>query len=444
MKKNLVLSIIAVGMLFGMTACGESTPDEVSSGDDTTPASSSTVTYNEHKYTGSKEEVTLKVWAAAEEQSIVFAAADEYNAQEDSEYGLSITFGSVGEGDVANEMVKNVDEGADVYFCADDHITKLRAVNAMSTLVGDNLTWAKNNLDQYDNASFEGEIVAYTATISNLWFAYYDSDYLNAEEANSLETILTKAKEAGKKVYLPLSTGWYCLPSWFLGADIYYSTQSDGSLKYTTNLDDAQFATRLEYVNKLLAAAYKEGTIVIGQAMGGTEQSIFTLNGSWDFDKYKEKLPESLKATTTPKFKIGDNEYQMGSYKGSKLLGVNASHGALKQSLGHKLAQILLNKEYSLQRYEKRAMIPVNKEALADTRYIDHKTEAIIAIENQIKIDGFNQALTAQGSAVWDVSAAIGNALYGANEACDSATGLVSDWAAFLKTQADALRNSTI
>lgn len=426
MKKNLLLSVLSLGVLVGMVSCGG---DPSSSG-----ASSEEPVV--------KTDVELLVWAAAEEEPVLKNAVTYYNGLAASKYNITYTFASVGEGDVANEMIKNVDEGADLFFFADDHVLKLQGVNALSPVVGDAKDWVEDTMTASGVSSsvFAGQMVAYPATVSNLWFAYYDNQYLTADDVKSLETILAKAKEAGKKVYLPLDTGWYCFPSWFLGADIYWTTKADGTHGYTTNMDSTEFVTRLSYVNELLAGYYKDGTLVQGQAMGGVDESIFTLDGSWNYNNYLEKLPNTLATATTPTYTVDSTTYQMGSYLGAKLLGVNGAHSAAKQEAAHALAQVLLNKEFSLQRYEARQMIPVNVDALSDARYTSNKTPAVSAMEAQMKIAGFSQSATCQGSVVWDIQAAIGKALYGNNSAADPDTGIVSDWAAFLKNQADALK----
>ena len=430
MMKKLILGAAAIVLAGGIASCGPTTSEPTSNPEPTGPKA-----------------VTLKVWGPDAEQAVYNWAADTYNAAQD-DYEVTLNFEAIGEDKTDTEMIKNIQDGATLYFFADDKTLNFLNTNSISPVVGANATYVEDNCTEgaISAATLGGQMVAYPVSVDNLWFAYYDNSFYSPEDVTSLETILSKAKDAGKKVYLPVNTGWYILPSFYSNVELYWTMGTDGKLSFTTTLDSAEAVEQSEYINNLLASYIKEGTLCIGQAMGGESDSVYTLNGAWSYsdDKgtgYFDILGDNLTLTTTPKFTVNGREVQMKSFLGSKLLGVNAAHDVDKVTVGHELAKLLISKEGALRRYEARNSIPTNVEALADPRFTDNVSPTVTAIQNQSAIGGFSQAATVQGNDLWDIfENALGKGLAGNGSENDPKTGLIADWGAYLKTQADRIR----
>ena len=424
MMKKLLLTAGALVLAGGVVACGPTTSEP----------------------TG-PQAVELKVWGPAEEEQIYQWAFDTYNANPDRKYDATFVFESVGEDKADTELAKNVQEGATLYFYADDKAVNLMKNNAISYLSGKNAAFVENNFGQLavDSATFSNELIGYPVQNDNMWFANYDSQYLTAEEASSLETVLAKAEELGKKVQLPIDTGWYVIPSFFSMIDLYWTLDGTGTGRFTTTLDSEASIASAAYLNNLFATYMKKGILSIGQGLGAETESIYTWNGAWEYGKYAENVgAENLALATTPTYKVGETTHQCVSFLGSKILSVNGAHSAEKVELGHESAQILVGKEGSLKRYEIRNSIPANTEALADARYTDNKKPTVIAIEEQTKLDNFNQAKTVQGGDIWGIMGdALGKGLAGTSDANDETTGLITDWAAYLAQQATRIRELT-
>lgn len=436
MMKKLILGAAAIVLAGGIVACGPtSQPTE-------TPTDAPTSTP-----APGKPAVELKVWGPAEEEEIYAWAFEQYNANPNKKYEASYVFESVGEDKADTELAKNVQEGATLYFYADDKAVNLMNNNAISYLSGKNATYVEDNFGELavDSATFNNELIGYPVQNDNMWFANYDSQYLSAEEASSLETVLAKAESLGKKVELPIDTGWYVIPSFFSMIDLYWTLDGTGTGRFTTTLDSAESIASAAYLNNLFASYMKKGVLKIGQGLGGETNSIYTWNGAWEYGKYAENIgAENLVLTTTPTYTVGTTTHQCVSFLGSKLLSVNGSHSAEKVELGHEIAQILVGKEGSLKRYEVRNSIPANVEALEDERYTGNKKPTVLAIEAQSQLDNFNQAKTVQGGDIWGIMGdALGKGLAGTSDANDPDTGLIADWAEFLGTQAGRIRELT-
>ena len=438
--KKLVLGAAAIVLAGGIVACGPTskpteTPTDVPT---STPAPAA-------------KDVNIKVWGPDAEQTVYDWAVETYNASQD-DYNVTITFEAIGEDKADTEMTKNIQDGATLYFYADDKTLNFLNTNSISPVVGANATYVEDNCTEgaVAAATMGGQMVAYPVSVDNLWFAYYDNSFYSAEDVKSLETILSKAHEAGKKVYLPVNTGWYILPSFYSNVELYWTMGADGKLSFTTTLDSAEAIAQSEYINGLLTTYIKNGTLNIGQAMGGESGSVYTLDGAWNYsnDKgtgYFDVLGENLTLTTTPTYKVGDRTVQMKSFLGSKLLGVNAAHDEDKVTVGHEIAKILISKEGALRRYEARQSIPTNVEALEDARFTGNVSPTVTAIQNQSALGGFSQAATVQGSDLWDIfENALGKGLAGNGSENDPETGLIADWAAYLATQANRIRALSI
>ena len=427
MMKKLFLTAGAILLAGSIVACGPSTTEP------TGP-------------TGPKD-VTFKVWGPEGESPIIDWAVAEYNAREDREYNVTTTFEAIGENAADTELLKNVAEGATLYFYADDKTVNLMNAGAISYLDGENLDYAEEvlGMNAVDAATMNNKVVGYTVQSDNCWFANYDKQYLTEEDTKSLETILEKAESVGKKVYLHAKEGWYVIPSFYSNIELYWTLDTNGKGHFTTDLDNPETAKTCEYLNNLFTTYIKKGVLVAGQALGGESESIYTWNGAWAYEDYVKAIgEENLGLTTTPFYTVDGTNVQCKSFIGSKILSVNGAHSADKIEAAHEIAKILVSKEGALRRYEAegRGSIPTNLEALEDARFTENLKPTTIAISNQVNnIGGYPQAATVQGSEIWGIMGnALGASLVGESDACDETTGLVTDWAAFLATQAERIR----
>lgn len=422
MMKKAFLGIAAVALLAGVAACNPNPTTEA-------PVE--------------KKDVTLKVWGPAAEEAVYNWAVETLNATSD-EFNVTINFEAIGEDKADTELQKNIQDGATLYFFADDKTLNFINDNSIAPVVGANETYVKDNCTEgaIAAATMGGQMVAYPVSVDNLWFANYDSSFYSEEDVRSLEVILSKAHEAGKKVNLPVNTGWYILPSFYSNCELYWTMGADGKLSFTTDIDKPEAVEQSQYINTLLTTYIKNGTLAIGQALGGESNSVYTLNGQWEYDNYVKNLGDDLKLTTTPSFTVGDRTVRMKSFLGSKLLGVNAAHDADKVAAGHELAKILISAEGALRRYEARNSIPTNIAALEDARFADNVKPTVKAIQEQTSVGGFSQAATVQGGDLWDIfENALGKGLAGNGSENDPETGLIADWAAYLTTQATRIRD---
>lgn len=60
-----------------------------------------------------------------------------------------------------------------------------------------------------ESAMCGGQLYACPKTASNGYFLYYNSEFFNEKEIKTFDQILKVAEDAGKKVYMDWSSGWY-------------------------------------------------------------------------------------------------------------------------------------------------------------------------------------------------------------------------------------------
>ena len=120
------------------------------------------------------------------------------------------------------------------------------------------------------------------------------------------------------------------------------------------------------------------GNDIVTGSMGST--ACAAVSGTWNADALKEKLGDGYAAAKLPTFTLGDEQVQMGSFGGFKLLGVNALTAHPADAM--ELAEWLTNEQNQLLRFEKRAMGPSNRKA---------------AENEKVKANAALAALTAQG-----------------------------------------------
>ena len=74
----------------------------------------------------------------------------------------------------------------------------------------------------------DGKVYAYPFSAGNGYFLYYNKKYFSGDDIKSLDTMLKKAVDNGKKITMNLTSGWY-LYSFFRGAGLELSCAEDSS-----------------------------------------------------------------------------------------------------------------------------------------------------------------------------------------------------------------------
>ncbi len=420
LTKILTLSTMGLAAVLGLAACGTGG--------------------------GGGDNATIDIWATAAEEAVIKAVVDNWN-EENPNDTIAYRFTAVSEADAGTTVAKDptVSGAPALFLCADDHIYNLQSKNIILEVTGSyKEDILANRIEtSVTGASYNGKLYGWPVTSDNGYFLWYDSRYLTAEDVTSLETILQKAKAAGKTFLMDVANGYYAnsfvmSPQACGLTSLSWTTNSQGQVYYNSTWDDATGVAVSEYIAGLLTPAYADGTLVVGGneiiAAGMGTTMIAAVSGTWMEPELTKTLGANLSASKLPSYHIDGEAYQMASFSGTKVYCINKTRPVEEQKTAAKLARLLTDTEAQLTRFEIRNTLPCDVDAVEDARYTENVSIGSTALLEQNAAAGAIQSACAQDR-YWDIGAAIGQA-YIDSKLPETA----NTWASFLKAEMDTLR----
>ena len=158
-----------------------------------------------------QENIEITLWVSTtagvkeftEQQVAAFKAAHP-------EYDFEVVVETVGEGDAATEVLKDVATAPDMYCFAQDQISRLVQGSALAPLGVDAAATvtSENDAGSVSAATVGSNIYAYPLTSDNGYYLYYDPDVVSDEQAKTLEGIVEACKAKGVKFGYNLTNAW--------------------------------------------------------------------------------------------------------------------------------------------------------------------------------------------------------------------------------------------
>ena len=358
------------------------------------------------------EEVSLRVWVGDNNdiEWINTVIANFQAANPDKTYKIEV--GVQTEGDCSKVVLTDPTAAADVFTFADDQFNSLYNAGALQQVVIDpEAVIAANTPGSVTAATgADGNLYAYPATADNGYFMFYNKEYFTEEDVQTLDGMMAKAAEAGKKVGFPMSNAWYFY-SFFKGAGLDMTVSEDGVTNTCNwNATDTPI-TGVQVVEALLAvtsnpgfmeadsdpfvAGVKDGTIIAG------------VSGTWNANTAAEVWGDNYAATKLPTFTVNGEQVQMSSFAGFKLVGVNAYSENVGDAMD--FAAFMTNEESQTLRFEMRSQGPSNINAAASDAV--QANPAIAALAAQSAYADVQRV----GQAYWDAAAALGKIIVNGN-----------------------------
>ena len=358
------------------------------------------------------EEVSLRVWVGDNNdiEWINTVIANFQAANPDKTYKIEV--GVQTEGDCSKVVLTDPTAAADVFTFAGDQFNSLYNAGALQQVVIDpEAVIAANTPGSVTAATgADGNLYAYPATADNGYFMFYNKEYFTEEDVQTLDGMMAKAAEAGKKVGFPMSNAWYFY-SFFKGAGLDMTVSEDGVTNTCNwNATDTPI-TGVQVVEALLAvtsnpgfmeansdpfvAGVKDGTIIAG------------VSGTWNANVAAEAWGDNYAATKLPTYTVADQQVQMASFSGFKLVGVNA----FSENVGDAMdfAAFMTNEQSQILRFEMRRQGPSNIAALASESVMAEP--AIAAVVAQAPYADVQRV----GQAYWESAAALGKIIVNGN-----------------------------
>ena len=351
--KKLIALLLAVVMVLGLVACGETTETTApTGGETTTPVENNTPVDTTPEVT----DVTLKVWAPQEDQvdenswlNVMLKKFEEAHP----EYNITWDLGVCGEGDAATLVGTDAAAAADVFMYANDQLGTLIQAGALAELGGEYLAQVQNDVSTtYVNTVtyIDGGVYGFPMAC-NTWFMYYNKSIFTEEDVKSLEAMLEKGVVA-----FPMTTAWYG-GAFFLGngGTLFGETGADAAAGMQFG-GEAGYAAAAKMVELMANPNFKNDADGLGNSglKDGSVGAYFS--GDWEYAGLYEVLGDDLGAVQLPTVEIDGNTVTMKAFAGSKAVGVNPNASNPKAAM--QLAAFLASAEGQLLRFELRNITP--------------------------------------------------------------------------------------
>ena len=322
--------------------------------------------------------VTLKVWGSQEDQELLGVLVENFKAANpDTTWDISL--GVVGEPDAKARYLEDPAAAADVFAFSNDQLLDLVNADALYEVTRNlDAIVAANSAGSIESATLDGVLYGYPMTADNGYFLYYDKSVLSEEDVQTLDGILAKANEAGKKVFMDVSNGWY-IASFFLGAGCTLGLDENG--KQTCDFNNEAGVAAGEAIRAFTAdPAFLTGDDSV--LTGGMGDTICAgVSGTWNAAAIQEKLGENYAACKLPTFTLNGEQVQMSSFIGTKLIGVNTQTAHPVEAM--MLAEFLTNEEAQQLRFEMREIGPSNSNVAASEEVQANIALAALAEQSQ-------------------------------------------------------------
>ncbi len=377
MKKFICL-LVSVGMLLSLTACGKKAPPDTD-------------------LDKTDQVVELTVWGAEEDEALLQEIFDSFQSHYAGEASFRITFQPQSESSCKDALLADLEGGPDVFTFADDQVAALAAAGGLDPIENAEEIRSVSLSAAVDAASVSGELYAYPLTADNGYFLYYNKAYFSPEDVESMDRLLAAAAEAGGLFAMDWSSAWYVY-AFFGNTGLEVGLNADGLTNYCTWNDTEGPITGVDVAQAMLdiAASRAFSNRTDREFMEGVRSGtvVAGISGVWNAVAIQEAWGENAGAAKLPTYTCKDQQIQMASFSGCKLIGVNAY--SRQPEWAARLAEWITNEENQHLRFTLRGQGPANTQAANSP-----EVQASSAIAALLAQSEFSQ-LQRVGGKFWD------------------------------------------
>lgn len=393
MKKKVIAILMATAMVAAMAGCGST---DSGSSDGSSQASGSSEAGNTDAgntdagnsgaaASGEVTDVTLKVWVPnnqvdtgiIDEQEAAFAALHP-------EWNITWVTEIVGDDKCKDELLKDVDAGADVFMFATDQLLEMVDAGAIAQLGGDAEKQVQEKIaDSVKATVMVGDEVYAIPYTHNTFFMYYDKSIMSSDDVTSIEKIM--AKDTADNVYnfyFESGGGWK-LGAWYYGAGLTVFGPEGNDLSVGCDWNNETGYAVTEYLIDLInnpKCAY-DGEISVSELAADHRLGVW-FDGSWNYGTYQDALGDDLGIGVIPTYNLNGTDYQLKGFYSSKAVGVNAHSKNMAAAVA--FATYITNEENQMLRFEKSAQVPAHVDAAANEKVTSDPLSAVISREAEI------------------------------------------------------------
>lgn len=380
---------------------------------------------------GEKQNVSLTLWGAEEDQALLQNLIDSFKEEYADVANFDISLGVESESTAKDTVLTDAEAAADVYAFASDQLPDLVKAGALQSIdeMEEALTaYTNKTVDDIKNANTESSVEAATyddtlyafpMTADNGYFLFYDSTVVSEEDVATWDGLLAAAQASGKRVAMILASGWYNA-SFFYSAGFTTGLNEDGSTTMDWN-GEADY-TGVEVTQAMLNIASNPAFMAVADGDISNQiasgQLCAAVSGTWDATAAQEAFGDGYAATKLPTFTIAGAQLQQASVAGYKLVGVNAhSENAGWAAL---LADWITNEAAQQQRFDEREIGPSNNTVLESDAVKENTALAALAAQNEFGV------VQMAGQNYWDPVATFGEMIAQGELNADDTAGIQS------------------
>ena len=380
---------------------------------------------------GEKQNVSLTLWGAEEDQALLQNLIDSFKEEYADVANFDISLGVESESTAKDTVLTDAEAAADVYAFASDQLPDLVKAGALQSIdeMEEALTaYTNKTVDDIKNANTESSVEAATyddtlyafpMTADNGYFLFYDSTVVSEEDVATWDGLLAAAQVSGKRVAMTLASGWYNA-SFFYSAGFTTGLNEDGSTTMDWN-GEADY-TGVEVTQAMLNIASNPAFMAVADGDISNQiasgQLCAAVSGTWDATAAQEAFGDGYAATKLPTFTIAGAQLQQASVAGYKLVGVNAhSENAGWAAL---LADWITDEAAQQQRFDEREIGPSNNTVLESDAVKENTALAALAAQNEFGV------VQMAGQNYWDPAATFGEMIAQGELNADDTAGIQS------------------
>lgn len=310
--------------------------------------------------------VQLRVWGAEEDQAMLAQMGESFKQKYAGQAEFDLVFEAQGESSCKDVLLGDVLNGADVFAFADDQLLSLAASGVLLEAENADEVKAANMAEAVSAASVGDRLYAYPMTADNGYFMYYNKEYFTEEQVQTMDGMIEAAEAAGKKIAMDWSSGWY-LYSFFGNTGMTFGLNEDGVTNYCNwnatdgSIKGTDVAAGMLAIAQSPSFASMTNSDFIAGVQDGTV--IACVSGVWDAASIKAAWGDNYAATKLPTYTCAEQQIQMASFSGYKMVGVNAYSEHTDWAM--KFADWITNEENQNLRFELRELGPSNSKAAA-------------------------------------------------------------------------------
>ena len=315
-----------------------------------------------------KGEYNVVIWVGESAVELTKKQVEEFNKTNTDGITIKAEVNPVSEATAADQMLVDVNAGADIYCFAQDQFARLVQGNALNPLGKEAaaVVTAANDPGVVAAGTSGETLYAYPMTSDNGYFMYYDKSVIPEEDVDSLEKLIADCEAADKFFAFETNTSAWYLAGWFFGTGCVSEWQTDDKGDFISVNDTFNSANGLIAVKGMKKLLDSKCNLSSSSADAFANNAAIVVTGTWAYDAVKDILGDKMGVADLPSFEVDGKEYHIGSFNGCKLMGVKPSSDIKKQIVLHKLAQFLTDETRQMERFNELSWGPANLNAQKD------------------------------------------------------------------------------